>query len=271
MPTRVEVLVATMNQIDLSLFEKMNIQTDVIFCNQCDRNEFIETEINGCRVRMLSTTTRGVGINRNLAMQLSSAEICLCADDDVVYVDGYEKIICEEFDKFPDANILGFSITRTNYSGKCNFLNKTKKQKRNSIGTARLAYRNKVIKKSNLCFSTLFGGGGIYGSGEDALFLIEARARKLHIYESKEIIANVDYSSSTWFSGYNEKLFFDKGAWCRAAYPIMWRPLKYYLILKFKKKSEFTYNKIIKLMNQGAKAYTKQIGYNEFCNIENCL
>ena len=34
-----QVLVATMHQTDHSLLEKMNIQSDAIVINQCDRNE----------------------------------------------------------------------------------------------------------------------------------------------------------------------------------------------------------------------------------------
>ncbi len=252
--SRVEVLVATMHQTDLSLFEKMNIQTDVIFCNQCDRNEFIEMEINGCRVRMLSTTTRGVGVNRNLAMQLSDAEFCLCADDDMYYIRGYEDLICDTFDKFPNASIVGFSredeggiIT----SGKEGFT-------RRGFGGCRISYRNKDIKKVNLNFNRMFGGGAEYQSGEDSLFIKDALKKRLRIYNNIiPICKTVEYRDSTWFKGYTEKYFFDKGAWCKAAYPRMWRIFKYYLIIKLRKKSTINLLNINKLMNRGAKVYKK--------------
>ena len=41
----VEVLVAAIHQKDHSLLEKMNIQSDVIVGNQCDRNEIESFEI----------------------------------------------------------------------------------------------------------------------------------------------------------------------------------------------------------------------------------
>jgi hypothetical protein len=40
--SKVQVLIASMNQVDHSLLSKMNIQTDAIVGNQCDKNE-IET------------------------------------------------------------------------------------------------------------------------------------------------------------------------------------------------------------------------------------
>ena len=46
---KVQVLVATMNQKDHTLLEKMNIQSDVIVGNQCDYNLVEEFEYCGHR------------------------------------------------------------------------------------------------------------------------------------------------------------------------------------------------------------------------------
>ena len=59
-----EVLVATMFQTDYSLPEKMNIQSDAIIANQCERNEVVEFDFNGYRIKYLSFAERGVGLNR---------------------------------------------------------------------------------------------------------------------------------------------------------------------------------------------------------------
>ena len=47
---RIQVLVATMNQNDHSLIEKMNICTDAIVANQCDYNSVEKFEYNGNRI-----------------------------------------------------------------------------------------------------------------------------------------------------------------------------------------------------------------------------
>ena len=44
---RIQILVATMNQTDYSLIEKMNIKTDAIIGNQCNHNNIEEFECNG--------------------------------------------------------------------------------------------------------------------------------------------------------------------------------------------------------------------------------
>lgn len=54
---------------------------------------------------------------------------------------------------------------------------------------------------------------------EDTLFLKELIEKGLKLYKSPIRIASVDMSDSTWFKGYNEKYFKDKGALIEAAYP----------------------------------------------------
>lgn len=95
---KIEVLVATMHQKDAGLYKRMNLQTDAIFCNQDDRLDFVEdTMDNGCRVKMYTTNERGVGRNRNLALSSATADICMLADDDMIYVDEYEAIVLNAF------------------------------------------------------------------------------------------------------------------------------------------------------------------------------
>ena len=93
----IQVLVATMHQTDHSLLEKMNIRTDAIIGNQCDRNEVEDFEWNGHRIKYLSFAERGVGLNRNNTLMRADADVCLFADDDVVYYDDYAEKIEKAF------------------------------------------------------------------------------------------------------------------------------------------------------------------------------
>ena len=102
---RFEILCVTMRQNDFSKLDEMNIHSDVVFANQCDRTAYDEREFDGHTAKMISTQTRGVGINRNTALMYASAEICLFADDDVKYVDNVEQLVLGEFDAHPDADV----------------------------------------------------------------------------------------------------------------------------------------------------------------------
>ncbi len=65
---KVEVLVAAMHQEDGSLIEKMNIQTDAIVGNQCERCSNEEYAFDGHKAIYYNRPNRGVGLNRNVAL-----------------------------------------------------------------------------------------------------------------------------------------------------------------------------------------------------------
>ena len=63
------------------------------------------------------------------------------------------------------------------------------------------------------CFQpAAFGGGGArFSCGEDSLFFRECLKTGIRIYASPILIAGEEVRTSTWFCGYNEKYFTDKG------------------------------------------------------------
>ena len=108
--SRVQVLVATMHQKDFSKLQEMNIQTDAVFANQSDTDRTDIRNDGGFTALMITTSTRGVGINRNIALEHASGEILLIADDDMRYIDGYENAVIEAFRQLPQADALIFNI-----------------------------------------------------------------------------------------------------------------------------------------------------------------
>ena len=74
---RFEIACVTMHQKDFSKIQEMNIHSDVIFANQCDRTAYEEIAFEGHTARMISTETRGVGNNRNLALTYAKGDILL--------------------------------------------------------------------------------------------------------------------------------------------------------------------------------------------------
>lgn len=210
---KLQVLTATMNQENHSLPEKMNIQTDAIICNQCERNEVESFDYNGHKIRWLSFSERGVGLNRNNALMRSDADVALFADDDMVYVDGYADIVEKAFAEIPDADVIIFDLKYPREGRRP--ITEAKRLKRREcmrFGAARFAVRVPSIHLNGISFNLCFGGGAEYSSGEDTLFLNECIQKKLKIYSYPAVIAHLqDDRESTWFKGYNDKFFFDKG------------------------------------------------------------
>ena len=62
-----------------------------------------------------------------------------------------------------------------------------------------------------MTFSLLFGGGARYSNGEDSLFLAECSRKGLKVYKAPVTIGKENGRPSTWFHGYNEKFFYDRG------------------------------------------------------------
>lgn len=259
--SKIEVLVACMHQKDDSLYGAMNLQTDVILANQCDEYSYrVYAEPDGNTVKLISTMDRGVGKNRNKALMNASGEILMCSDQDMIYVDEYAKIVENAFEKCPKADIIVFNLE---------YLNKFTPARKEVVGfkkvhlwncmrygTARIAIRKAAIDKHCLSFSTLYGGGAPYSSGEDSLFIREAMRKGLKMYASPIVIAKVKQESSSWFKGYTEKFFVDKGIWIANAFPILKHILIYYFSFGLRKASkDFNYRRIVKLMKQGIKVY----------------
>lgn len=250
--SRVQVLVAAMNQNDHSLLEKLNIQSDAIVGNQYDYNSiehFVWGESNNS-ITYLNLNERGVGLNRNNALMRAIGEFCIFADDDMTYVDGYPQIIEKYFDEHQDADVIVFNIKEnkpTRYIIKkfhrvrwYNFLR---------YGAVRIAIRRNKVFEQGILFNLCFGGGTEHSAGEDVLFLSECLKKGLHIYAVPEVIATLnDDRKSTWFQGYTDKFFVDKGF----LYSIMskkWRRMLCFQdAIRHRKKYGMTWYKAYKLM-----------------------
>ena len=254
-----EVLVATMGQTDTSLVEKMNLRQNAVIANQCGSWEYTSEERDGKKIRMLSTDTKGVGINRNLALQLAQADILLFADDDMTYYDGALEGVLDAFKQNPGADVIFFCMDYTR-NGEI-FEQRRHKTKRlhswNCLryGAARMAIRRDAVLRHRLTFSTLFGGGCPYGSGEDTLFILDAVRSGLKLYASDYVLGQCAKDSSSWFAGYNEKYFYDRGALVACAFPKSKGLMKWYFGWKASKKAKMPLKKALKLMKQGIRGF----------------
>lgn len=217
---KIQVLVAAMHQEDHSLLEKMNIQTDAIVANQCSNNCIENFNYNEKEITYLNFAEKGVGRNRNNALIRADADVVLFADDDIVYVDGYEKIIEQEFAKHKDADMIIFNVKNEDNRPRYTITSSKRVHKYNCLryGAVRIAVKLDSIRKNNIWFTLLFGGGAKYGSGEDSLFIYNCISCGMKAYTSSNVILTVPKSESTWFDGYTDKYFYDKGALYKAIF-----------------------------------------------------
>lgn len=265
---RFEILCVTMHQNDFSKIKEMNIHSDVVFANQCDHTSYEEIEFDGHIAKMISTSTRGVGINRNLSLSYADGDICLLADDDVVYRDDVEELVLSEFAAHQDADVFIFNIDTTDPNRKQKKYDRTRKCRRFERmpwGGVRIAFRLTSAKKANLWFTTLFGGGCIFPSGEDSMWLADAKKKGLTFYVSKETIGTVSFERSTWFSGADEKYFYGKGAFYAALHNRSFWLWTLYFTARTKNSTSLSTKQVISLMVSGRNGYRQMITYKDFC------
>ena len=264
--SRFEILCVTMNQADFSKIHSMNIHSDVVFANQTNKTNFEILSFDGHVAKMISTETCGVGVNRNLSLIYASADICLFADDDIKYKDDVERIVLSEFDSHPDADVFIFNLesvgTRTLKVRKKT--QKCSKILKKMAGGAQIAFRLSSVRKANLWFTTLFGGGCVFPCGEDGKWLFDAYEKKLNVYVSKEYIGTVSFETSSWFKGFDERYYYGFGAFYKDSHPktlILW--MLYFALRTWKKSKISLKNRLLWMWN-GQKGYNKLQSYEDF-------
>lgn len=208
-----QVLVSAVNKNIDELVSTMNIKSDAIIINQCDRYGYEEKKIDDRTVRFYSFNERGVGLSRNNALLRATGDIILFSDDDIVYETDYEEKILDAFAKHPKVDAIFFNIDvcenrrtyHTDKETKIGLLNSGR------YPTYSLAVRREKLQKSGITFSLLFGGGAKYSAGEDSLFIRDCLRKKFKLIAVPVNIGKEEERESTWFKGYNEKFFFDRG------------------------------------------------------------
>lgn len=257
---------AAMGQTDCSLADKMNIQTNAVIANQCGQWGYHESADG--RVRMICTDTKGVGINRNLALQLAQGEILLFADDDLTYYDPTLQGVIHAFRELPEADVIFFCLDYTR-DGEI-FDRRRHKTKRlrtwNSLryGAARMAIRRSALEKARLSFSPLFGGGCRYSSGEDTLLILDCLRAGLRLYSHSYVLGKCAKDSSSWFTGYNEKYFYDRGAMLACGFPRLKGVLKWHYARKLSKKADVPVRQAAAWIQQGMTGYSGLQSYAQW-------
>ena len=251
---KMEVLLSVLNLNKRNL-GKMNINSKCTIINQCN-NKKKEKYKN---YNIFSYKELGLSNSRNRGLEHVSEDIILLCDDDVEYRDNYESIVLDEFRKNPFADIIIFNLDSEN-----RHINKNYKNRRlhiyNSLGfsSSNIAFRRESILNNNIIFNNLFGAGAKYSHGEDTLFIVDALKKKLKIYGVNKTIACVDNASSTWFNGYDEKFFYDKGA----LFACISRYFRHILMLQYLLRHRYVldrYNifEAYRFMRSGGKNYIK--------------
>ena len=209
-----ELLVSCVKKDPHELAEKMNISSDAVIVSQKeDENSETEFDYAEKRIRVIKQTDKGVGLSRNTCIDASSADVILFADEDIVYEKDYETAVMKEFADHPEADILLFNVKvcdeRRTYWNED--FHSVKWYNCGRYPAYSIAAKATALKASGVKFSLLFGGGAKYSNGEDSLFLNDCLKAGLKIFATPVCIGEEIPRPSTWFVGYTDKFFYDRG------------------------------------------------------------
>ncbi|MBP5198152.1 MAG: glycosyltransferase [Lachnospiraceae bacterium] len=208
-----ELLVSSVEKDVRKLAVDMNITSKAIIINQTDHFSYEEFEHNNKTIRAYSFNEKGVGLSRNNALMRADADIVLFADEDIVYESDLEEKVLKAFDDNPDADMIMFNVEQSkgretyhiDVPGNVNRFNCGR------YSAYSTAVRLEAVRKAGVTFSLLFGGGAKYSNGEDSLFIRQCIEAGLKCKKVPVNLGRETERESTWFKGYNEKFFFDRG------------------------------------------------------------
>lgn len=228
---KLQVLVSAVNENAVDLAERMNLESDAIIINQTDYFDYEEYKHKNRRIQCFALAERGVGLSRNNALLRAEGDIVLFSDEDIVYDAGYEKAVLDAFEAHPEADFLLFNMR----VGQARATYYTKKFHRVHIWNAgryptySFAVRREKLHAANVTFSLLFGGGAKYSNGEDSLFLKDCLKYGLNVYAIPIELGQERERESTWFQGYTDKFFIDRGV----LYHFLYGALAYPMAVRF--------------------------------------
>lgn len=237
---KLQILVSALNQDVRQLAQRMNLPADTLLIHQCSENRCEEWEQGGIRVRCWHFAERGVGLSRNNALLRADGDIALFSDEDIVYDTGAAEKILGAFREHPEADLLLFNV-RVQESRRTYWTDRFHRVRWYNSGrypAYSIAVRTRRIQEKNLTYSLFFGGGAKYANGEDSLFLHDCLRAGLKIYAVPEEIGEEQPRPSTWFFGYDEKFFHDRGVLYHELYGALAGLMGLRFLYKMRKNSE---------------------------------
>ena len=256
-----QLIVSTMNRHDDSLIEKMHIQSDAIIVNQADRVGYHETAVGENTVKWYHFNERGVGLSRNSGLMRADADIIQFADDDMEFTDTYMQDVLAEYEKHPEADVILFSnrcLNKDCMPYPVDTFGRVRRLEAVNFGGARITARREKLLYNNVTFSLLFGGGARYKAGEDTTFIQDCIKAGLKVYKSPVIVSTMKQETSSWFSGFHEQYFVDKGALLAANFPLISKFGIYLQALKNRKNCDFSYRELVGFYRKGVKEFMKK-------------
>ena len=191
----VEILLSTMNRVSLDFLVPMFPFThfsdfNILIINQTTEDKILRSVYP--TVRVINVFERGLSRSRNLLIANASKKIGLIADDDLVYVEGFDERVLSGFNRFNNAAAIKFCTT--NFEGvpfrkypKVPVAHLNAMQRLNS-SSIEMVLNIDVVQKSGIEFNTNFGLGSTFPLGEEGIFINDLHDAGYQVSHEPKII-----------------------------------------------------------------------------------
>ena len=212
------VLVSCMHQNNHDIVSRMNIQTDAVVVNQCNKDgieefDIVNKQCKSCHIKFISTKERGLSKSRNKCIRnADGADVCLICDDDEILIDNYEKIILDAYRQHSKNIVNTFSLIRNDCNRK--FPDKAMRiGLKECIKTTshQISFNKHLVNKYGIWFDEKMGSGTGNGGGEENKFMLSCYKTKCPMNYQPMVIASVEPGKSEWFNGYDKKWIYNWG------------------------------------------------------------
>ena len=261
-----EILISTKDRDNLDFLNNIFVNNNahsnpILIINQTQNLNFSCPHSDN--INLINVNEIGLSKSRNLAIENAKADICLLADDDIVYENNFESIILNAFNLNPTADIITFKMNdfKGNSFKDYPIIKKHNKKSLSFVNSVVIAFRRNSIISNKVFFDENFGLGSTFQTADEYVFLRNALNLNLNIVFHNEVILShpVDSSGKDVAS---DRILFAKGALFYKYYNILsFLKLIHYLYLMFK----FKYISLGQVINKyliGVKGIIKYIKVN---------
>jgi hypothetical protein len=253
-----EILIATMNRSDLSFLKSMfpNHELEklnLLIVNQTSNELLLTSDIKN--IKVFNSFEKGLSKSRNLALKNSRKDLLIITDDDVIFKTNFENEVVNAFNKL-QLDVITFQIESIENQLFRKYSNEFKLKLNwfEILGThsVEMVLKRKVIEEKQLQFDEKFGLGANFSSGEEAIFMAQAKRKYLKIgYFPAPIV--IHKNSTSTLKASKKEQYYNEGA---VFYVIFGKLYSFWIVLKLffdLKQNQISYKDCISLFSSAKK------------------
>lgn len=202
----IEVLISTLDngiQSVPSILISNRDDVKYLIVHQLTHSSFkkVPTELKRPDVKIYYLEGKGLSKSRNLAINNTTGEIAIIADDDVSYCNEYFNKIIEVYKNNPELDLACFKIKTTdseleykNYPINDHFISSIIQH---SVSSIEITFKPESLRNKNIKFDKRFGlGSKFLPAGEENIFIFDCIENGLNIKYFPYYIVNHSFQSS---------------------------------------------------------------------------